>query len=175
MKVVATAVFFLIGYVSSADDLSCSVCLPNGVNCISDREYKICRGQESPINGKVHTCSETQVCTEADAVCLEKVQPDGSEVNGKCEKTSLPTDEIEKLGACELCVEKYAYACIGPTIYALCMGAIGKGNFNPQATEECPQNYICNTATTEVFNTAIKYNPYYPCVPNCAVSIVIHC
>lgn len=175
MKVVILAVFLLIGYVSAADNPFCKICLPNGVNCISEREYKICRGQESPENGKVHTCSETQVCTDEGPVCLEKEQEDENgdtiTVEPKCPTATDPTKPVETLGDCELCVKNYAFACIGPTTYALCMGGVGKDKFNPEVTEDCPQNYICNTATTQDYETATKYNPYYPCVPSCAVSI----
>lgn len=175
MKVVILTVFLFIG-VSFAqnDNIWCDKCLPNGVACVSEREFKICRGSESPANGTVHTCSETEVCTDEDAVCMEKIQVDenGQEVtvSAKCKISTDPTAPSEKLGDCEVCVDKYAFACVGPSTYALCMGKIGTGKYNPNIIEECPENYICNTATSVDYETAIVHNPYYPCVPSCAVS-----
>lgn len=175
MKVATFIVFLFIGYVSSADDPFCSICLPNGVNCISEREYVICRGKEPSVNGTVHTCKPTQVCTDEAEVCLEKEQQDENGqtiiINGKCSKDAPPTVDDGKLGDCELCVAKYAFACIGPTTYALCMGGVGKGKFNSDVTEECPENYVCNTVTKDSYDSATLQNPYYPCIPKCAVSI----
>lgn len=166
MKGAAVVLFIMIGYASTAED-ECGSCLPNGFICISEREFKLCNGKDLPVNGNVFNCSENQVCTNMTDVCMEK-NSENPEIVANCQKSS---DQAPKLGVCEDCVKDFPFACIGRTTYALCMGKIGKGEYNPDAIADCPENYICNTNTTEIFSAVAKYIPYYPCIPSCSVSI----
>uniref|UniRef100_T1GHW0 Chitin-binding type-2 domain-containing protein n=1 Tax=Megaselia scalaris TaxID=36166 RepID=T1GHW0_MEGSC len=156
----------------------------NRRNAMGGRSIRRYQTERSTKLKKIRVSTEVssatnKICTDEDAVCLEKIQVDenGQEVtvSAKCKISTDPTAPSEKLGDCEVCVDKYAFACVGPSTYALCMGKIGTGKYNPNIIEECPENYICNTATSVDYETAIVHNPYYPCVPSCAVDAKPSC